>query len=170
MEFTDLSINRQWHKGTDRFDAINPATEEVLASADIADADTALDAAKAARAARTSRARTEVLRRARELMTARLDQFAHLITPENGKARADAMGEAANATEDGLVAHLLSGDFKRVLQVRERLIYGMAGLYRSLVSDPAAPFGCTMQSGPGREGGHEGMPEFMETRYIPANR
>src|SRR6056297_2258912 len=105
MEFTDLYINGEWHKTSDRFDVINPATEEVLASvasADIADADAALDAAEAAMkdwAARTPRDRSEVLRRAWELMTARLDHFAHLITLENGKAGADARGEAAYAAE-----------------------------------------------------------------------
>lgn len=105
MDYTDLYINGTWHKTEDRFDVINPATEEVLASvasAGIADADKALDAAEAAMAdwaARTPRQRSEVLRRAWELMTARLDDFARLITLENGKARTDAMGEATYAAE-----------------------------------------------------------------------
>ncbi|WP_273524860.1 NAD-dependent succinate-semialdehyde dehydrogenase [Rhodosalinus sediminis] len=75
----------------------------------------------------------------------------------------------ANATEYGLVAYVFSGDFRRALQVCERLDYGMVGLNRGLVSDPAAPFGGTKQSGLGREGGHEGMLEFMETQYISAD-
>ena len=75
----------------------------------------------------------------------------------------------ANATEYGLVAYVFSEDFKRALQVCERLDYGMVGLNRGLVSDPAAPFGGTKQSGLGREGGHEGMLEFMETQYISAS-
>ncbi|MDF0600215.1 NAD-dependent succinate-semialdehyde dehydrogenase [Psychromarinibacter sp. C21-152] len=75
----------------------------------------------------------------------------------------------ANDTEYGLVAYVFSEDFKRALQVCERLDYGMVGLNRGLVSDPAAPFGGTKQSGLGREGGHEGMLEFMETQYISAN-
>ena len=74
----------------------------------------------------------------------------------------------ANDTEYGLVAYVFSGDFKRALQVCERLEYGMVGLNRGLVSDPAAPFGGVKQSGLGREGGHEGMLEFMETQYISA--
>jgi succinate-semialdehyde dehydrogenase/glutarate-semialdehyde dehydrogenase len=74
----------------------------------------------------------------------------------------------ANDTEYGLVAYVFSGDFRRGLQVSERLDYGMVGLNRGLVSDPAAPFGGTKQSGLGREGGHEGMHEFMETQYISA--
>lgn len=74
----------------------------------------------------------------------------------------------ANDTEYGLVAYVFSQDMKRALQVCERLDYGMVGLNRGLVSDPAAPFGGTKQSGLGREGGHEGMLEFMETQYISA--
>ncbi len=125
MDFTDLYINGAWQPGADgaRFDVINPATEEVIASvasAETADADAALDAAEAAMkewAARTPRQRSEVLRKAWELMTARLDHFAHLITLENGKARNDAMGEATYAAEffrwfaeeavraDGLLTH-----------------------------------------------------------------
>ncbi|WP_428699088.1 NAD-dependent succinate-semialdehyde dehydrogenase [Stappia sp.] len=107
MDFTDLYINGSWRGGSsnERFDVVNPATEETLASvasADIADADAALDAAKAAMkewAARTPRQRSEVLRKAWELMSARLEDFARLITLENGKARADAIGEAAYAAE-----------------------------------------------------------------------
>ena len=75
----------------------------------------------------------------------------------------------ANDTEYGLVAYVFSGDFQRGLRVCERLDYGMVGLNRGLVSDPAAPFGGTKQSGLGREGGHDGMLEFMETQYISAN-
>jgi succinate-semialdehyde dehydrogenase/glutarate-semialdehyde dehydrogenase len=75
----------------------------------------------------------------------------------------------ANHTEYGLVAYVFSGDFRRALQVCERLEYGMVGLNRGLVSDPAAPFGGVKQSGLGREGGHEGMLEFMETQYISAS-
>lgn len=104
---TDLYIDGAFRPGADgtRFDVLNPATETIIASvasAEIADADAALDAAERAMAdwaARTPRARSEVLRKAWELMTARLDDFAHLITLENGKARADAMGEATYAAE-----------------------------------------------------------------------
>ena len=105
MLHTDLYIDGAWHKTDTRFDVINPATEQVIAavaSAEIADADAALDAAERAMAdwaQRTPRERSEVLRRAWELMTARLEDFARLITLENGKARADAMGEAAYAAE-----------------------------------------------------------------------
>ena len=75
----------------------------------------------------------------------------------------------ANDTEYGLVAYLYTGDLKRGLQVSEKLEFGMIGLNRGLVSDPAAPFGGVKQSGLGREGGQEGMLEFMETQYISTN-
>ncbi len=75
----------------------------------------------------------------------------------------------ANDTEYGLVAYVFTQDMKRGMRVCERLDFGMVGLNRGLVSDPAAPFGGMKQSGLGREGGHEGMFEFMETQYISAS-
>jgi succinate-semialdehyde dehydrogenase / glutarate-semialdehyde dehydrogenase len=63
----------------------------------------------------------------------------------------------ANDTEYGLVAYVFTDNLKRGLKVSERLEYGMIGLKRGLVSDPAAPFGGVKQSGLGREGGHDGM-------------
>ena len=72
----------------------------------------------------------------------------------------------ANDTEYGLVAYLYTRDLGRGMRVSEKLDYGMIGLNRGLVSDPAAPFGGTKQSGIGREGAHEGMMEFMETQYV----
>ncbi|WP_108663587.1 NAD-dependent succinate-semialdehyde dehydrogenase [Acuticoccus kandeliae] len=72
----------------------------------------------------------------------------------------------ANDTIYGLVAYLYTGDMRRGLRVSEALEFGMIGLNRGLVSDPAAPFGGVKQSGLGREGGKEGMQEFMETQYI----
>jgi succinate-semialdehyde dehydrogenase/glutarate-semialdehyde dehydrogenase len=75
----------------------------------------------------------------------------------------------ANDTEYGLVAYLYTGDLSRGMRVSEKLDFGMIGLNRGLVSDPAAPFGGTKQSGLGREGAHEGMMEFMETQYVSVN-
>ena len=72
----------------------------------------------------------------------------------------------ANDTEYGLVAYLYTRDIGRGLRVSERLEYGMIGLNRGLVSDPAAPFGGMKQSGIGREGAHEGLMEFLETQYV----
>ncbi|CTQ56346.1 Succinate-semialdehyde dehydrogenase [NADP(+)] GabD [Roseibium album] len=77
--------------------------------------------------------------------------------------------QRANDTEYGLVAYVFSQNMQRAMAVCEKLDYGMVGLNRGLVSDPAAPFGGTKQSGLGREGGHEGMLEFMETQYISAS-
>src|SRR5499427_2283283 len=72
----------------------------------------------------------------------------------------------ANNTEYGLVAYLYTKDLSRGMRVSEKLDFGMVGLNRGLVSDPAAPFGGTKQSGIGREGAHEGLMEFLETQYI----
>ena len=72
----------------------------------------------------------------------------------------------ANDTEYGLVAYLYTKDLSRGMRVSEKLEFGMIGLNRGLVSDPAAPFGGMKQSGIGREGAHEGLLEFMETQYI----
>jgi succinate-semialdehyde dehydrogenase/glutarate-semialdehyde dehydrogenase len=72
----------------------------------------------------------------------------------------------ANDTEYGLVAYLYTKDIGRGMRVSEKLDFGMIGLNRGLVSDPAAPFGGMKQSGLGREGGHEGMMEFLETQYV----
>jgi succinate-semialdehyde dehydrogenase/glutarate-semialdehyde dehydrogenase len=72
----------------------------------------------------------------------------------------------ANDTEYGLVAYLYTRDLARGMRVSEQLDFGMIGLNRGLVSDPAAPFGGMKQSGIGREGAHEGLMEFLETQYI----
>jgi succinate-semialdehyde dehydrogenase / glutarate-semialdehyde dehydrogenase len=75
----------------------------------------------------------------------------------------------ANDTIYGLVAYLYTRDLSRGMRVSEKLDFGMIGLNRGLVSDPAAPFGGMKQSGIGREGAHEGLLEFMETQYISVN-
>jgi succinate-semialdehyde dehydrogenase / glutarate-semialdehyde dehydrogenase len=72
----------------------------------------------------------------------------------------------ANDTEFGLVSYVYTGDLARGLRVSEAMESGMVGLNRGLVSDPAAPFGGTKQSGIGREGGHEGMLDYLESKYI----
>jgi succinate-semialdehyde dehydrogenase / glutarate-semialdehyde dehydrogenase len=74
--------------------------------------------------------------------------------------------ELANDTEYGLVAYVYTSDLRRGLRVSEALESGMVGLNRALVSDPAAPFGGVKQSGLGREGGHDGLLEFMESKYV----
>jgi succinate-semialdehyde dehydrogenase/glutarate-semialdehyde dehydrogenase len=72
----------------------------------------------------------------------------------------------ANDTEFGLVSYVYTGDLARGMRVSEALEYGMVGLNRGLVSDPAAPFGGIKQSGIGREGGHEGLLDYTESKYI----
>jgi succinate-semialdehyde dehydrogenase/glutarate-semialdehyde dehydrogenase len=72
----------------------------------------------------------------------------------------------ANDTEYGLVGYVYTGDLARGLRVSERIETGMIGLNRGLVSDPAAPFGGVKQSGLGREGGHEGVLDYTEPRYV----
>ena len=72
----------------------------------------------------------------------------------------------ANDTEYGLVAYVFTRDLARGLRMSERLDFGMIGLNRGLVSDPAAAFGGMKQSGLGREGAHEGMMEFLESQYV----
>jgi succinate-semialdehyde dehydrogenase / glutarate-semialdehyde dehydrogenase len=72
----------------------------------------------------------------------------------------------ANGTEYGLIAYLYTRDVGRGMRVSEKLEFGMIGLNRGLVSDPAAPFGGMKQSGIGREGAHEGLMEFLETQYV----
>jgi succinate-semialdehyde dehydrogenase / glutarate-semialdehyde dehydrogenase len=78
----------------------------------------------------------------------------------------DEVVRRANDTEYGLVAYLYTSDLGRGMRVSERLDFGMIGLNRGLVSDPAAPFGGMKQSGLGREGAHEGLMEFLETQYV----
>jgi succinate-semialdehyde dehydrogenase / glutarate-semialdehyde dehydrogenase len=72
----------------------------------------------------------------------------------------------ANDTEYGLVSYLYTADLRRALRVSEALDTGMVGVNRGIVSDPAAPFGGVKQSGLGREGGHDGLLEFTESKYI----
>ncbi len=73
---------------------------------------------------------------------------------------------AANATEYGLVAYLYTRDLARTLRVAEAIEAGMVGVNQGIVSNPAAPFGGVKQSGFGREGGFEGIGEYLETKYV----
>jgi succinate-semialdehyde dehydrogenase/glutarate-semialdehyde dehydrogenase len=75
----------------------------------------------------------------------------------------------ANDTEYGLVAYVFTRDIKRALRVCEGLETGMVGLNQGMVSNAGAPFGGTKQSGIGREGGKEGLEEFLETKYVAVN-
>ena len=72
----------------------------------------------------------------------------------------------ANKTDRGLAAYVYTRDLAKGLAVAEAIESGMVGLNRGFISDPAAPFGGVKQSGLGREGAHEGLLEFLETKYI----
>ena len=74
--------------------------------------------------------------------------------------------EQANATEFGLVAYVFTRDLRRALRVVEGIETGMVGLNRGLVSNAAAPFGGIKHSGFGREGGSEGIEEYLATKYV----
>jgi succinate-semialdehyde dehydrogenase/glutarate-semialdehyde dehydrogenase len=74
--------------------------------------------------------------------------------------------KAANATEYGLVAYLYTRDLDRTFRVAEAIEAGMVGVNQGIVSNPAAPFGGVKQSGFGREGGFEGIAEYLETKYV----
>jgi len=88
------------------------------------------------------------------------------VAPIVAVADADEAVARANDTPYGLVSYLYTGDLRRGLALAERLEAGMVGLNRGLVSDPAAPFGGVKESGIGREGGHEGVLDYTETKYV----
>ena len=75
----------------------------------------------------------------------------------------------ANSVELGLVSYVYTRDVGRGMRIAEALESGMVGLNRGLVSDPAAPFGGVKQSGLGREGAHDGLLAFLETKYVAGN-
>ena len=76
---------------------------------------------------------------------------------------------AANDTEYGLVSYVYTSNLRRALRVVEGLQTGMVGLNQGMVSNAAAPFGGIKQSGFGREGGYEGLEEYLETKYVAIN-
>ncbi|MBC7559820.1 MAG: aldehyde dehydrogenase family protein, partial [Dermatophilaceae bacterium] len=85
------------------------------------------------------------------------------IPPSAGGAEANA---GANATESGLVAFVSPRDLPGTLRVGEALEFGMVGINQGIVSNPAAPFGGVKHSGFGREGGFEGIEEYLEVKYL----
>ena len=72
----------------------------------------------------------------------------------------------ANDTDFGLISYVFSGDLARAIRTAEAIESGMVAINRGVISDPAAPFGGVKQSGLGREGGFDGIHEFLETKYI----
>lgn len=88
------------------------------------------------------------------------------VAPITTFATDDEAVAAANDTEYGLVSYVYTNDLTRAVSVCERLDTGMIGLNQGIVSNPAAPFGGVKHSGFGREGGPEGIDEYLETKYI----
>ncbi|NAO96920.1 MULTISPECIES: NAD-dependent succinate-semialdehyde dehydrogenase [unclassified Halomonas] len=74
--------------------------------------------------------------------------------------------EMANDTQYGLASYFYSRDLARVWRVAEALEYGMVGINTGAISNAAAPFGGVKASGLGREGGHQGLEEYLETKYL----
>jgi succinate-semialdehyde dehydrogenase / glutarate-semialdehyde dehydrogenase len=91
------------------------------------------------------------------------------VAPVMGFTDEDEAIAAANNTEYGLVAYVFTSDLKRALRVCEKLDTGMIGLNQGIVSNAQAPFGGVKQSGFGREGGYEGIDEYLETKYVAVN-
>ena len=91
------------------------------------------------------------------------------VAPVKGFLDEDEAVAAANDTEYGLVAYVFTNDLKRALRVCEGLETGMIGLNQGIVSNAPAPFGGVKQSGFGREGGYEGIEEYLETKYVAVN-
>ena len=88
------------------------------------------------------------------------------VAPIKGFRSEDEALAAANDTEFGLVAYVYTSDLKRAFRVIEGLETGMVGLNQGMVSNASAPFGGVKQSGVGREGGSEGIEEYLETKYV----
>ena len=88
------------------------------------------------------------------------------VAPVKGFASEDEAIAAANDTEFGLVAYLYTSELQRAFRVSERLETGMVGLNQGMVSNAGAPFGGVRHSGVGREGGPEGIEEYLEIKYV----
>jgi succinate-semialdehyde dehydrogenase / glutarate-semialdehyde dehydrogenase len=97
------------------------------------------------------------------------DEIFGPVAPVKGFADEDEAIAEANNTEYGLVAYVFTNDLKRALRVCEKLETGMIGLNQGIVSNAQAPFGGVKQSGFGREGGYEGIEEYLETKYVAVN-
>jgi succinate-semialdehyde dehydrogenase/glutarate-semialdehyde dehydrogenase len=91
------------------------------------------------------------------------------VAPVKGFSSEEEAVAAANATEYGLVAYVYTSDLKRAFRVIEGLETGMVGLNQGVVSNASAPFGGVKQSGFGREGGREGIEEYVSTKYVAMN-
>jgi succinate-semialdehyde dehydrogenase/glutarate-semialdehyde dehydrogenase len=88
------------------------------------------------------------------------------VAPVTSFGSDDEAVQAAHDSEFGLVAYVFTQDLRRALGVSEALEVGMLGLNRGMVSNPAAPFGGVKESGFGREGGAEGIDEYLAVKYV----
>lgn len=100
-----------------------------------------------------------------DMLCAREETFGPLAPVFRFKTEQEAI-DAANNTEFGLASYFFSRDLGRVFRVSEALEYGMVGVNTGLISTAEVPFGGVKQSGLGREGGHQGMEDYVETKYI----
>jgi succinate-semialdehyde dehydrogenase / glutarate-semialdehyde dehydrogenase len=91
------------------------------------------------------------------------------VAPVRGFDSEDEAIAAANDTQYGLVAYVYTRDINRAFRVIEKLETGMIGFNQGMVSNAGAPFGGVKQSGYGREGGPEGLQEYLETKYVAMN-
>jgi len=91
------------------------------------------------------------------------------VAPVRGFDSEDEAIAAANDTQYGLVAYVYTQDINRAFRVIEKLETGMIGFNQGMVSNAGAPFGGVKQSGYGREGGPEGLEEYLETKYVAMN-
>jgi succinate-semialdehyde dehydrogenase / glutarate-semialdehyde dehydrogenase len=92
------------------------------------------------------------------------------VAPITGFGTEEEGVAAANDTEFGLAAYIYTQSLDRALRVAEGIQSGMVGVNRGVISDPAAPFGGVKQSGFGREGGFEGIEEYVDVKYIALTR
>jgi succinate-semialdehyde dehydrogenase/glutarate-semialdehyde dehydrogenase len=74
--------------------------------------------------------------------------------------------DLANDTEYGLACYFYTGDLGRAFRVMEGLKYGMVGVNEGIITTPEAPFGGVKESGLGREGGHQGIEDYLDTKYV----
>ena len=91
--------------------------------------------------------------------------FGPVVALQTFRDEADVI-RRANDTEYGLASYFYSADIRRCLRVAELLEYGMVGVNAGVISNPAAPFGGVKASGFGREGGFEGIQEYLEVKYV----
>jgi succinate-semialdehyde dehydrogenase/glutarate-semialdehyde dehydrogenase len=100
-----------------------------------------------------------------DMLCSREETFAN-VAPVYKFTSEDEVVKAANDTEFGLASYVFTTNMARIFRVSEALEYGMVGVNTGLISDSVVPFGGVKQSGIGREGGREGIEEYVETKYV----